>query len=174
MPNSLHHLIAEKTFQIPVCFQVLYISCSYRIVFVCVFVFFKYPFGPRKVYTLFVILWWSHVLGKLNFCLYYLCSAELTNHKEPSSPFCTSTEWLWTCSHCHIMRTSSLMPICWINGLVTLLERKKKRLNASLVQVFLFFLFILLFANLYKHLNGSNFQINDFWCYCWDLRSFLE
>lgn len=39
---------------------------------------------------------------------------------------------------------------------------KKNRVNASLVQVFSIFLFILLFANLYKHINGSNFQINDF------------
>lgn len=36
---------------------------------------------------------------------------------------------------------------------------KKNRVNASLVQVFSIFL---LFANLYKHINGSNFQINNF------------
>lgn len=48
--------------------------------------------------------------------------------------------------------------------LMDLLNFWKKRLNASFVQVFsiFFFLFILLFANLYKHSNGSNFQINDF------------
>lgn len=143
----------RKDFRILVCFQVLYISSSYRIVFVYV-LFFKYPFGPRKVYTLFVILWWSHVLNKLNFRLYYLCSAELTNHQEPSSPFWTSIEQLWTCSCCHIihMRTNSLLSICWINGLVKLLG-KKKRLNASLVQVFsIFFVYFIIckFVQTYK------------------------
>lgn len=56
MKCQTHYTIyCRKDFWILVCFQVLYISSRYGIVFVC-FCFFKYPFGPRKVYTLFVIL----------------------------------------------------------------------------------------------------------------------
>lgn len=89
VPNSLHRVIAEKTFRSWRAFK----FCIYAVdteLYLCVCVFLISTWSKESLYS-FVILWWSQVL--INFALYYLCSAKVTTH-ELRSPFCTSAEWL--------------------------------------------------------------------------------
>lgn len=93
-------------------------------------------------------------LDKLNFCLYYLCCAKMTNHKELRSPFCTllngfelfnlpqdSHENQVACD-----QSAELMDMSDFGG-----NKIKCQLCTGLFYFLL--LFILLFANLYKHLK---------------------
>jgi hypothetical protein len=88
VPNSLHHVIAEKTFRSWSAFK----FCIYAVdteLYLCVC--FLIPTWSKESLYSFVILWWSQVL--INFALYYLCSATVRSH-ELRSLSCTSAEWL--------------------------------------------------------------------------------